>query len=129
MGLTDIVMLAGGFMLALLLSLYGTPIAMTAAVRYGLIDRPDGNLKTHREPTPYLGGLALFLSLLLTVAVVFPMDAEMLGLLLSASIIVLLGLMDDFGALTPAVKFAGQIIAVFVLVRAGIRIEILVLPE
>src|SRR3989475_8201002 len=42
---------------------------------------------------------------------------------------VMLGLIDDFGVLKPWSKLIGQLIAVFVLIRSGIRIEIAAFPD
>jgi UDP-GlcNAc:undecaprenyl-phosphate/decaprenyl-phosphate GlcNAc-1-phosphate transferase len=52
-----------------------------------------------------------------------------LGIILGGTIVVMLGLIDDFGVLTPWTKLAGQLLAVFVLIKSGIRIEIAALPE
>jgi UDP-GlcNAc:undecaprenyl-phosphate GlcNAc-1-phosphate transferase len=41
----------------------------------------------------------------------------------------MLGLIDDFGVLTPATKLIGQLLAVFVLIKSGIKIEIAALPD
>jgi len=38
--------------LAFLVALWGTNIARAAAIRFGIVDHPDGGLKRHREPTP-----------------------------------------------------------------------------
>ena len=104
------------FLLALALSLYGTPLARKAALKYNIVDRPDGQLKRHQQAVPYLGGLSIYLSFLLTLALTFKFSQEVLGLMLSGTIVLLLGLIDDFGVLTPKVKLGGQAIAVFVLV-------------
>ncbi len=117
------------FFLALIFSLYGTPVARKAAIKFNIVDRPDGRLKNQAEPVPYLGGLAIYTSFLLSLAITFNFSNEVLGLLLSGTIIVLLGLIDDFGVLTPKVKFLGQIIAVFVLIKSGIKIDIIFFPE
>jgi UDP-GlcNAc:undecaprenyl-phosphate GlcNAc-1-phosphate transferase len=42
---------------------------------------------------------------------------------------VMLGLIDDFGVLTPGRKLIGQCLAVFVLIKSGIRIEIVAFPN
>ncbi|MEW6325078.1 MAG: MraY family glycosyltransferase, partial [Nitrospirota bacterium] len=117
------------FVLSLALSLYGTPIARQAALRFQIVDRPDGRLKHQAEPVPYLGGLAIALSFLITLALTFEFSRAVLGLLLAGTIIVMLGLIDDFGVLTPRAKLAGQLIAVFVLIKSGIRIELTFLPD
>lgn len=117
------------FMLAFLLSLYGVPIARQAALKYGIVDAPDGRLKRQREPVPYFGGLAIYLSFLMSLAFTFEFRHDVLGIILGGTIVVMLGLIDDFGVLTPATKFVGQLLAVFVLIKSGIRIEIAAFPE
>lgn len=120
---------AGGAALAFLLSLYGTPVAARAAIDFNIVDRPDGNLKQHRGPIPYLGGLAVYVAYLVALGVVFEFDRRVLGILLAGTIVVLLGLIDDFGVLGPGPKFAGQIVAAWVLVKSDIAIHVAVLPE
>jgi len=118
----------GGGGLAFLLSLYGTPVAGKAAIQFDIVDYPDGNLKQHRGPVPYLGGLAIYAAFLLSLAMVFEFDRRVLGILLAGTILVLLGLIDDFGVLGVGPKFAGQFIAAFVLLKCDIAIHIAVLP-
>lgn len=117
------------FLLGLLLSLYGVPIARQAALKYGIVDAPDGRLKHQKEPVPYFGGLAIYLAFLMSVAFTFEFRHDVLGIILGGTIVVMLGLIDDFGVLTPWTKLAGQLLAVFVLIKSGIRIEIAALPE
>jgi len=117
------------FALSLLLAIYLTPIMRKAAIRFGIVDRPDGRLKTHEEPVPYLGGLAVYLSFLVALALVYDFDRQVLGLLLGGTIVVLLGLIDDFGFLSPRVKLAGQLVAVGVLIKSGIYVQLEFLPE
>jgi len=99
--------------LALVLSLYCTPLMRQAAIRFGIVDRPDGRLKNQKEPVPYLGGIAIYLSFLLALTATLRFDStEVLGLLLAGAIVVILGLVDDFGVLSPGAKLAGQVVAV-----------------
>lgn len=116
------------FVLALCLCLYMTPIIIEAALKYDIVDHPDSNLKTHRTPVAYLGGIAVYLSFLFTLALTFDFSREVLGLLLSGTIIALLGIIDDLRPLGPKVKLAGQAIAVFVLMKSGIYIQVIFLP-
>ena len=116
------------FSLAFLLSTYVTPLVRKAALQYGIIDKPDGKLKQHKAPVAYLGGLAVYISFLISLALIFSFDKEVLGLLLAGTIIVVLGLIDDFGVLSPWVKLFGQSIAIFVLIRSGIYIRLGFLP-
>jgi UDP-GlcNAc:undecaprenyl-phosphate GlcNAc-1-phosphate transferase len=117
------------FVLAWLIALYGVPIARQAALKFGIVDAPDGRLKHQHEPVPYFGGLAIYLAFLMSLAFTFEFRHDVLGIILGGTIVVMLGLIDDFGVLTPWTKLTGQLLAVFVLIKSGIRIEIAALPE
>ena len=123
-----LIRLAFGLALAYLLALAGVPVARRAALAFGVVDAPDGDLKTQREPVPYLGGLAVFIAFLLALGMVVDFDVEVLALLLSGTIAATLGLIDDFGVLTPFSKVVGQVVAVFVLIKSGVMVHVVVLP-
>src|SRR5690606_358072 len=53
----------GFIALAIGVSYFLTAVAKVVARRTGMLDRPDGRRKSHGEPMPLLGGLAVFLSL------------------------------------------------------------------
>lgn len=117
------------FLVALMLSWWATPLARNAALRYNIVDVPDGKLKDHVQPTPYLGGIVVYISFLLTLSITFGFTEKILGITLAGSILVIIGLFDDMQAVTPKVKFLGQLIAIIVLIKSGIRIELIALPE
>ncbi len=116
------------FCLSLALSLWFVPRVRAAAIRIGFVDRPDGRLKQQREPVPYLGGLAVYIAFLVSLALTFELNQEMLGLLLASALVMVFGLIDDLGALSPWVKLAGQALACAVLIRSGIYIKLAFLP-
>ena len=124
----DALLLPIAALLAGLLATAGTPMAIAAARRTGFLDAPSGRLKVHRQATPYLGGLAVFVPFLTAAALVFQLDAAFLAVLLAATLATLLGLMDDFGAMRVGVKFVGQVVIVLVLLRADVRIQIEAIP-
>lgn len=116
------------FILALVFSLYFVPIMRRAAIKWGVVDKPDGRLKFQKEPVAYLGGIAIYLAFLLSISLVYDFSPEVLGLLLSGTVMLLIGLVDDFGVLSPYQKFAGQFLAIFVLIKAGIYIKVEFFP-
>ncbi len=120
------VMLA--FLIGLAIAHWGTPVVRAAALRFGIVDRPDGVLKRQREPVAYLGGLAVYLPFLVALALVFPFDRRVLGLLLAGTLMLLLGLIDDLGVLSPGVKLAGQMVACWVLIKSDVMIHVIWLP-
>lgn len=119
---------AVSFLLSLSLALYLTPILRDAARRFGIVDAPDGMLKKQKEPVPYLGGIVVFSSVLFPVSLFLQFSDKVAGLLLASSIIVLLGLIDDIGRLSPRIKLLVQVIAIFLMIKAGIRIRVEALP-
>ena len=119
---------AASLLLSFLLSLYLTPIFRDAARESGIVDAPDGKLKTQREPIPYMGGVAIFAAVLFPASLFLRFSDKVSGLLLASSVIVLLGLIDDIGRLSPRIKLLVQVVAVFLLLKSGIRIRIEAFP-
>jgi UDP-GlcNAc:undecaprenyl-phosphate GlcNAc-1-phosphate transferase len=117
------------FLMALILACWATPLARNTALRYNIVDVPDGRLKDHQHPTPYLGGIVVYISFLLTLSITFGFNEKILGITLAGSVLVILGLFDDMQAITPKVKFLGQLIAIIVLIKSNIRMELIVVPD
>jgi UDP-GlcNAc:undecaprenyl-phosphate/decaprenyl-phosphate GlcNAc-1-phosphate transferase len=108
------------FSLAVLISLFSTRRVMQWAIRRGWVDQPDSYRKLHSAPIPRIGGIAIYLSLLLSlicfyflptvVAADFRIQvASALKLLLLCGMMFLIGLWDDLKGLRPWTKFAAQI--------------------
>jgi UDP-GlcNAc:undecaprenyl-phosphate GlcNAc-1-phosphate transferase len=72
--------------------------------------------------------MAVFGSVLFTAALFLPFSDKLSGLLLATAVIVLLGLIDDIGRLSPGIKLMVQVIGVFLMMKAGIRIRIDAIP-
>jgi UDP-GlcNAc:undecaprenyl-phosphate GlcNAc-1-phosphate transferase len=116
-------------LLSLGLGLYLTPIVRNAAVHFGILDMPDGELKRQPKPVPYLGGIAVYLAFLISLCIVFELRVQLLGLLLGSTMMAMLGLFDDLHVIAPRLKLAGQLLAAWVLIRSGISIQIASLPD
>jgi UDP-GlcNAc:undecaprenyl-phosphate GlcNAc-1-phosphate transferase len=99
-----------------------------AALQLGIMDQPDGRLKNQTNAVPYFGGIAVYTAFLLTVGIFTDFEQETLGILLSGSIALMVGLVDDFGVLSPKQKLLGQTLAAIVLVKSGTYIKLTFLP-
>ena len=66
---------------------------------------------------PRLGGLALFLGILVPSLAFLPLGGEMRGILLGAAVATTVGAIDDFRGLLWWEKLAGQLIAAAIPVR------------
>ena len=96
---------------AAVVSFLSTPMVKSLAYKVGAIDVPKDNRRMHKVPIPRLGGLAIFLAFLLSVLVFANIDRQMQGILLGATMIVVLGVMDDIMALNALPKLIVQILA------------------
>ena len=96
------------------------------AVRLKLMDIPGAlPRKQHHLPTPYAGGIALFLSLLvLLFSSGMWKSAELRGLFVAVLVIFAFGILDDYKKLPPAIKLCGQLLAAIILIYSGIYIRI-----
>ena len=103
--------------------LYLIPILMRAASKGAFVDRPDGKIKTHKAPIPYLGGVAVFVSFVATLALVYPFEGKILWLILGSTFLLFVGLIDDLHALTPLQKIGGQVLATVCFLRGGITLK------
>ena len=117
------------FALAFLLALYGTPVAKRVAYRYNLLDIPDNKLKKQKKPVAYMGGVIVYFAFISPVGLLFPLSRELLGILFASSILLIVGLFDDLKALTPGIKFFFQLVAVFILLKSGIFIDLTFFPS
>ncbi len=122
------IILTLAFFLALLLSLYGTPVTQQVAQRYGILDHPDGKLKRQQNPVPYMGGVIIYFSFISPVSLLFQFNKELLGILFAGSILLVVGLFDDLKAITPGIKFLFQVVATYILLKSGIYINLFLLP-
>jgi len=92
-----------------------TPPILRLARRQEIVDRP-GLHKTHLEPKPLLGGLAIFIGFVLTIFIFLELSPKMTSLMSGALVLVLLGLYDDLFHLRPLYKLGGQVLAASVAV-------------
>ena len=111
-----------------LIAYASTPVAKKLSIRLGAIDMPGERRRVHSNPTPRMGGLAIYFAFIVSVLVFVPLDKKIIGLILGSSIIVALGIVDDIKQLSAKTKMAGQIVAAIVLVLFGFRIEWLTTP-
>jgi UDP-GlcNAc:undecaprenyl-phosphate GlcNAc-1-phosphate transferase len=107
-----------------------TPLVRRLAVRTGAIDRPS-NRKVHPKPTPTLGGLAIFVGLLVGLGIshllsffdeMHRTSSDPVAAVLAGSVIVLIGMYDDVRTASVPAKLSGQVLAAGLLVLAGVQL-------
>ncbi len=115
-------------LVAFVVTLATVPVFRIVAIRFGVIDRPDGDRKVHRIPIAYLGGAAVFTGiiaaliaseLLLVVDQGRPEADRVLSLYPRTTYAVVFGMLaifvtgvlDDMFHWDPRLKLAGQFVA------------------
>ncbi|MBI3079218.1 MAG: hypothetical protein HYY85_19875 [Deltaproteobacteria bacterium] len=120
-----------GFLLpaavAFLISVALTPVARALALRAGAVASPRQD-RWHREPTPLLGGIAVYVAFVTSLALFLPRGQAFWAIVAGSSWLFLVGLADDLISLRPPIKLIGQIIGASLLVSWGISIEVIDWP-
>jgi UDP-GlcNAc:undecaprenyl-phosphate GlcNAc-1-phosphate transferase len=111
---------------------FGIVVLLTPAVGgmarlLGVVDRPGGR-RLNKRPIPRLGGLAIFLGILVPSLAFLSLDGEMRGILLGAAVACVVGAIDDFRGLDPLPKLAGQIAAAAIACASGVWIDHFTFP-
>ncbi|MBN1622062.1 MAG: undecaprenyl/decaprenyl-phosphate alpha-N-acetylglucosaminyl 1-phosphate transferase [Endomicrobiales bacterium] len=99
-----------------------TPITIKLGWKFGILDHPTEERKIHKEPIPRIGGLAIFLAIILSNARNFQFSPQLLGLLVGSSLIYLIGLIDDIHPLSATSRIIAQIIACLIVIKSGVTI-------
>lgn len=103
------------FVLPALLSAIFVRALIGPARRIGLVDHPVGR-KKHSVPTPLVGGVAIFLSLVLTHWLVGGGPSQSASLVIALLVTVGIGLADDAHEIGHRSKFFAQLIAALLIV-------------
>ncbi|MBF8983752.1 undecaprenyl/decaprenyl-phosphate alpha-N-acetylglucosaminyl 1-phosphate transferase [Lutibacter sp. B2] len=109
-------------------SLVMTPIAKKIAYKVGAIDIPKDDRRVHKTPIPRMGGIAIYLGFVISMMISLPIEKKMMGMLAGATLIVIIGIIDDMRPLSAKVKLMGQVLSACILVYCGIRIGGFTIP-
>src|SRR5207248_4236366 len=125
--LSDHLDVVWGALIALAVVVLLTPAVGGMARRLGIVDLPGGR-RINQLPVPRLGGLALFLGLLVPALAFLHTGRENRGLLLGAAVAVTVGIIDDFRGLPWFAKLGGQVAAAAVPTVFGVWVDRFTLP-
>ncbi|WP_163099335.1 glycosyltransferase family 4 protein [Peribacillus alkalitolerans] len=104
-----------------------TPLVMKLAVKIGATDKPNAR-KVHTKLMPRLGGLAIFIGVMVGYFVSGLYNQHIISISLGAIIIIVLGVLDDKLELSAKVKLLGQLVVAFLVVQSGLTIDFITIP-
>ncbi|MDM8300426.1 glycosyltransferase [Collinsella tanakaei] len=117
---------------ACLIALFCTPLSMKLALKVGAVDAPGGR-HIHENPTPRMGGVAIFLGVMIPLCIAFLLMGKqsfgvsnkisLVGLFLSLVVVFVAGCIDDTRQLNPKVKLAFQVIAAIIAAASGALVD------
>ena len=106
-----------------------TPPVKHFAEKVGAIDVPKDERRIHSHPIPRMGGLAIFMGFIASCLVFADASTPLMGMMVGALIIAVMGAVDDIVALKPLVKLAAQIFAAIIAIRGGIYFDAISNPN
>lgn len=107
-------------------SFVATPVVRMLAWRFRILDVPDSR-KSHQGPTPLLGGIAIYSGFVVSLVSYAVFSPALRSLLLAGTIILFVGILDDWRETSASLRLMLQILAVGIVMGNGIHF--LFLPE
>ncbi len=119
------------WLIAAITAFIATPIIIHFSRILGIIDDPRVNIHPkviHKVPTPRGGGIIIFIALLTATVIFLPLDKHIIGIMLGALVICIMGYLDDRFNLNPYLRLIIGFIAVALPIASGIGIAIIANP-
>lgn len=110
-------------LIALISAFVAIKVLRPIAIYFNLVDVPN-HRKQHNGHIPLIGGLSIYVGVLVAILSVYPIHDKLFYLLASASLVLLAGLVDDLKDLGVLVRILIQILACVIMIKgAGIYVE------
>ncbi len=113
----DFFAIGGAFALALAL----TPLVRMLARRFDLVAKPKTD-RWHKQPTAMLGGVAIWLSVLISYLIFVPRTPINWRIMAASTFLFLVGLIDDLIHTKPYQKLIGQIMGAAFIIYYGLTL-------
>jgi UDP-GlcNAc:undecaprenyl-phosphate GlcNAc-1-phosphate transferase len=106
------------FVLAMSVTMALIPLLSRVAGRLQVLDQP-GSRKVHSSPVPRIGGVAMVAGALVPLAFLLREDPQLPAYLVSALVLLAMGVWDDRSELSHGQKFAAQFVAAAIAMSWG----------
>lgn len=127
------------FLIATFTSLAITPLVRRMCQRFKLLDVPVDHRRVHRTAVPRLGGIGVYLAVVIALSTLPFVDnlltqslrnyvPELLRVLIPATLVLCLGIYDDLRGVNATVKFIALGLIATLFYAMGGRIELLAVP-
>ena len=114
---------AQAFLTACLITLVGTPLLRRLAVATDFVDHPHADHKSHRDSTPYLGGIGLMVAVLVSLLYTSRVTPAVAVIAIGGAAIGCLGLLDDHRSVGALPRFGLEVVVATVALAVGLRVH------
>jgi len=112
------------FVFSFLIGYLCVPVVRRIATRFNIVDNPDER-KIHDNSTALLGGVAVYVAFASAIIYTNAYSLELKGVAIGATIVFIVGLIDDIVCLHSRLKLLVQIIAVSIMMYYGVVADFL----
>lgn len=119
------------FLLAFISTLLATPLVIYIAKKFKLVDDPKKRYhpaQVHTGIIPRAGGLAIYIGLFITSLCFLPLNARTIAILVSCTLLTIVGLLDDRKDVHPMIRLGTNLVAALIVVGVGIGIPYITNP-
>lgn len=122
------------FLYIVLVSCFTTVVACPFIIRFaqklGLVDdaRRKHPARVHRGTIPRAGGLAIYAGIFFPILLLIPLSASVIWILAGATLLLVVGLIDDVHDVNPYVRFLTNIVAAGCVIAGGVSIPFITNP-
>jgi UDP-GlcNAc:undecaprenyl-phosphate GlcNAc-1-phosphate transferase len=106
-----------------LLSFGLTPLFIRLACFLEVFDFPASR-KVHAEPTPLLGGLAVYTAFGVSILANSILDNQVVAIMVGGTLLVAVGVLDDIRSVPAGIKLLAQLLAVAVVMGSGVTLTL-----
>ena len=110
---------------ALIIAVGGTPLVRYVALQMGILDQPAAR-KIHSSPVPLMGGVAIYIAFIASLAFWGERSYvnEIVGIFVGATLVSIVGALDDSRGLGSYFKLAVQVVAAGILIISGVHVRL-----
>ena len=112
------------FVFAFLVVFLSAPLFRRLAMKFNVLDVPN-HRKIHKESTPLLGGLAVYMGVVFGLALNTADLRPYSGLVIGSTIILVIGVVDDIKGLSATFRLIVQFVAALIVIGSGVRFSFL----
>lgn len=131
-GMEGYILYVGAFIMAFIIASISTPLAKKIAFKIGAV-APPKEIGMHKVTMPLGGGMSIYLGFTLTILILVNyIDTihlnRLAGLLIGATLITVVGLLDDIYELSPKLRIIFQVFAALIVIATGTSITAISVP-